>query len=74
MLYLYVFFLLLLLIVVTGSFLRSLESSQIPPNANLIIRAWNASSKSKIQETIAPDESGADHEMMCSFKHLNIAS
>jgi len=45
MLYFYLFFLLVLLAVVTLYYFRSLKSSGIPANAQLIIDAWNSISK-----------------------------
>lgn len=42
MLYFYLFFLLFFLGAITINFIRSLKSSTIPPNAKLIIDAWNS--------------------------------
>ncbi len=45
MLYLYLSLLFVFLAMITGCFFRSLHSSQIPPNAKLVIDAWNATPK-----------------------------
>jgi hypothetical protein len=44
MVYFYLFLLFVFLAIVTACFFRSLKSSQIPPNAKLIIDVWNATS------------------------------
>lgn len=47
MLYIYLLLGLLLLLVLAISFLRSITGTRIPPNAQLIVDAWNATSAEK---------------------------
>ncbi|MEA3467455.1 MAG: hypothetical protein U9R57_04435 [Thermodesulfobacteriota bacterium] len=45
MVYFYLFLLFVFLAIITGYFFRSLKSSQIPPNAKLIVDVWNATAE-----------------------------
>ncbi len=47
MLYFFLFLLFIVLAAVAVCFLRSLKSSEMPPNAKLIVDAWNATSNAE---------------------------
>jgi len=54
--YIYLIFPILLLIVVTILFLRSLKSSEIPANAQLLVDAWNSVADNYGTADLSPDQ------------------
>ena len=54
--YIYLIFPILLLIVVTILFLRSLKSSGIPANAQLLVDAWNSAADNGRIADLSPDQ------------------